>query len=187
MSKRTMVSEKGPIKSRAQKYLPKGNYKKALEEFQKITKLEPMDLRARLRVGDLLQKLGRTGEAVAQYKQLTRHYAKEGFLIQAISLNKIILRIDPSQEGINKELADLYAQTGVSSQMVAKGQRVEKEFPEIPLFSERISIMRWEHIPPLRELWRPFRGRDWKSQGTSSPPPGPRRQRQQWFNVRTPS
>jgi cAMP-dependent protein kinase regulator len=89
-----------------------------------------------LRVGDLLQKLGRTGEAVAQYKQLTRHYAKEGFLIQAISLNKIILRIDPSQEGINKELANLYAQTGVSSKMVAKGQRVEKELPEIPLFSE---------------------------------------------------
>jgi tetratricopeptide (TPR) repeat protein len=132
-----MVSEKGLIKSRAQKYLSKGNYKKALGEFQKITKLEPMDLRARLRVGDLLQKLGRTGEAVAQYKnQLTRHYAKEGFLIQAISLNKIILRIDPSQEGINKELADLYAQTGVSSKMPAKEQRVEKELPEIPLFSE---------------------------------------------------
>ncbi len=136
MNKSTMVSEKGLIKSRAQKYLSKGNYKKALGEFQKITKLEPMDFRARLRVGDLLQKLGRTGEAVAQYKQLTHHYAKEGFLIQAISLNKIILRIDPSQEGINKELADLYAQTGVSSQMVAKEQNVEKELPEIPLFSE---------------------------------------------------
>jgi cAMP-dependent protein kinase regulator len=131
-----MVSEKGLIKSRAQKYLTRGNYKKALAEFQKITTLEPMDLRARLRVGDLLQKLGRTGEAVVQYKQLTRDYAKEGFLIKAISLNKIILRIDPSQEDINKELADLYARTDVSSQMVAKGQRGAKKLPEISLFSE---------------------------------------------------
>lgn len=136
MSKSPIVSEKALIRSRAQKYLSKGNYKKALGEFQKIIKLDPMDLRTRLRVGDLLQKLGRTGEAVAQYKQLTRHYAKEGFLIQAISLNKIILRIDPSQEGIDKELADLYARTGVSSQIPAKGQRVEKKLPEIPLFSE---------------------------------------------------
>jgi cAMP-dependent protein kinase regulator len=136
MSKSSMVSEKALIKSRAQKYLSKGNYKKALGEFQKIIKLDSMDLRARLRVGDLLQKLGRTSEAVAQYKQLTRHYAKEGFLIQAISLNKIILRIDPSQEGIGKELADLYAQTGVSSQITAKGKKVGKKLPEIPLFSE---------------------------------------------------
>jgi CRP-like cAMP-binding protein len=136
MSKTPLISERAIIKSRAQKYLSKGNYKKALAEFQKIIKLDPMGLRARLRVGDLLQKLGRTGEAVAQYKQLTRHYAEEGFLIQAISLNKIILRIDPSQEGIDKELADLYAQTGVSSQIPAKGETVEKKLPEIPLLSE---------------------------------------------------
>jgi len=136
MNKSHMASEKALIKSQAQKYISKGNYKKALGEFQKIIKLDPVDLRARLRVGDLLQKLGRTGEAVAQYKQLTRHYAKEGFLIQAISLNKIILRIDPSQEGIDKELADLYAQIGISSQIPAKGQKVKKKLPEIPLFSE---------------------------------------------------
>ena len=107
-----------------------------MEEFQKIIKLDPMDLRACLRVGDLLQKLGRTSEAVVQYKQLTRHYAKEGFLIQAISLNKIILRIDPSQEGTDKELADLYVQIGISSQTPTKGQTAEKKLPEIPLFSE---------------------------------------------------
>ena len=136
MNKSRMASEKALIKSQAQKYISKGNYKKALGEFQKIIKLDPVDLRARLRVGDLLQKLGRTGEAVVQYKQLTRHYAKEGFLIQAISLNKIILRIDPSQEGIDKELADLYAQIGISSQIPAKGQKVKKKLPEIPLFSE---------------------------------------------------
>ncbi len=61
---------------------------------------------------------------------------KEGFLIQAISLNKIILRIDPSQEEIGKELDDLYAQIDISSQIPAKGQKVEKKLPEIPLFSE---------------------------------------------------
>lgn len=68
MNKSHMASEKALIKSQAQKYISKGHYKKALGEFQKIIKLDPVDLRARLRVGDLLQKLGRTGEAVAQYK-----------------------------------------------------------------------------------------------------------------------
>ncbi len=131
-----MVSEKALIKGRAQRYLSRGNYKKALGEFQKIVQLDPMNLRARLRVADLLRKLGRSDKAVAHYKQLARQYVEEGFLIQAISLNKIILRIDPSQEGIDKELADLYAQIGTPSQMPAKGQTAEKKLPEIPLFSE---------------------------------------------------
>ncbi len=131
-----MVSEKALIKSRAQKYLSKGNYKKALGEFQKIAQLEPMNFRARLRVADLLHKLGRSGEAIAQYQQLAHQYVKEGFLIQAISLNKIILRIDPSQEGIDKQLADLYARAGPPWQTPLQAQTAVKKLPEIPLFSE---------------------------------------------------
>jgi CRP-like cAMP-binding protein len=131
-----MVSEKALIKSRAQKYLSKGNYKKALREFQKIVQLDPLNLRSRLKVADLLHKLGRSDEAIAHYKQLARQYVEEGFLIRAISLNKIILRIDPSQEGINKELADLYAHLGTPSQIPARGQMAERKLPEIPLFSE---------------------------------------------------
>ncbi len=136
MSKSPMISEKALIKGRAQRYLSKGNYKKALGEFQKIVQLDPANLRARLKVGDLLHKLGRSGEAVAQYKQLAHQYVNDGLLIQAISLNKIILRIDPSQEGINRELADLYAQIRPSSQIPAEGQTAEGMLPEIPLFSE---------------------------------------------------
>lgn len=54
-----MVSEKALIKSRAQKYLSRGNYKKALGEFQKNVQLDSTNLRARLKVGDLLHKLKR--------------------------------------------------------------------------------------------------------------------------------
>jgi cAMP-dependent protein kinase regulator len=131
-----MVSEKALIKSQAQKHLSKGNYKKALEEFQKIVQLEPTNLRARLRIADLLQKLGRSHEAIAHYKELAREYVREGFLIQAISLNKIILRIDPSQEGIDKEITDLYARAAPLPQIPLKAQTVERKLPEIPLFSE---------------------------------------------------
>jgi cAMP-dependent protein kinase regulator len=131
-----MVSDKTLIKGRAQRYLSRGNYKKALGEFQRIVQLDSTDLRARLRVADLLHKLGRSDEAVAEYTQLTRQYVEEGFLIQAISLNKIILRINPSQEDIGKELADLYARGGIPSQMSTKAQTADKKLPEIPLFSD---------------------------------------------------
>ncbi len=131
-----MVSEKTLIKSRAQKYLSRGNYKKALGEFQRNVQLDPTNLRARLKVGDLLHEFKRSDEAVAQYKQLARQHVEERFLIQGISLNKIILRIDPSQEGIDKELADLYTQIDASSQIPVEGQTAERKISEIPLFSE---------------------------------------------------
>jgi len=133
-----MVSEKTLIKSRAQKYLSRGNYKKALGEFQRIVQLDPTDLRAHLKVGDLLHKLRRSDEAVAQYKQLARQYVEEGFLIQAISLNKIILRIDSSQGDIDKKLADLYTQIGASTRIPGEGQTAERKLPEAfsPLFRQ---------------------------------------------------
>ena len=150
-----MVSEKALIKGRAQRFLSKGNYRRALNEFQKLVQLDPTNLRARLKVGDLLHKLGRSAEAVAQYKQLAQQYVEEGFLIQAISLNKIILRIDPSQEGIDRELANLYAQIGNASRMAAVGGRAEKRLPQIPLFSELNPDELGEVISHIKRKWVP--------------------------------
>ena len=95
MTKPTIVLEKSPIKSRARKYLARGEWKKALREFQHLVRSDPTDFRACLKVGDLLQKLGKSDEAVTQYKALAHRYMAEGFFIQALSLSKIVRRIDP--------------------------------------------------------------------------------------------
>jgi len=150
-----MVSEKALIKGRAQGFLSKGNYRRALSEFQKLVQLDPTNWRARLKVGDLLHKLGRPADAVEQYKQLARQYVQEGFLLQAISLNKIILRIDPSQEGIDRALAKLYAQIGTSSRMPTAGGGVEKKLPDIPLFSELNKDELGEVISHIKRKWVP--------------------------------
>ncbi len=136
MKHRSMISERANIKSRARTYFSKRDWKKALVEYEKIVRLDPDDLRARLKVGDLLQKLGRTDEAVSQYKELARHYIEEGFLIQAISLAKIVRRIDPSQVDIQRELTGLCAQVDTPLGVWADGQLVRKRLREIPLLSE---------------------------------------------------
>ncbi len=82
-----------------------------------------------MKVGELLERLGRKKEAVEVYREAAEAYAKDGFLLQAISLNKMILRIDPSAQEINDRLAQLY-------QEKTREEKPLRPFPPIPLFSE---------------------------------------------------
>jgi len=124
-----MNREKMSFKEVAQQALSRGEWRKALECFQNHCAQEPEDLRSQLKVAELLERLGQKKEAVQMYRKVAEAYAQDGFLLQAISINKIILRIDPSSQDVNDRLAQLYAEK-------AKETRSLRPFPHIPLFSE---------------------------------------------------
>ncbi len=120
---------KTSFKEVAQRALSQGNWNKALENFQKHSSQEPEDLRSQLKVAELLARLGRKQEALQVYQKVADAYAQDGFLLQAISVNKMILRIDPSFKDVNDRLANLYTEK-------ASGTKTFRPFPHIPLFSE---------------------------------------------------
>ena len=99
-----MNKERISYKEEAQRALSRGDWKKPLEGFQKHCAQEPGDLRSRLKVAKLLEKLGKKKEAVQVYREVAEAYAQDGFLLQAISVNKMILRIDPSAKEFNDRL-----------------------------------------------------------------------------------
>ncbi len=120
---------KASLKEVAQRALSQGNWNKALENFQKHCSQEPEDLRSRLKVAELLARLGRKQEAVQVYRQVAEAYAQDGFLLQAISINKMLLRIDPSSKDVNDRLAKLYTEKTFRAKTVGP-------FSHIPLLSE---------------------------------------------------
>jgi cAMP-dependent protein kinase regulator len=124
MSKRTVS-----FKEEAQRAFSKGDLVKALDYFQKHCSQEPEDLRSRLKVAELQERLGRKEDAIQEYRKVAEAYGEEGFLLQAISVNKIILRIDPSRKDVNDRLAQLYTEKYQEARPV-------QPFPPIPLFSE---------------------------------------------------
>ena len=103
-----MNKEKTPFKKIAGQAFSRREWRKALENFQKHCVQEPNDLRSQLKVAELLGRLGRREDAIQAYQKVSEAYARDGFFLQAISLNKIILRIDPSLKEINDRLAHLY-------------------------------------------------------------------------------
>ena len=124
-----MNKAKVSFKEEAQRALVRGEWGKALEHYQKYCAQEPKDLRSRLKVGELLERLGRKEEAIQEYRKVAEAYAGEGFLLQAISVNKMILRIDPSLKDVNDRLAQLYTEKYQEAKPV-------QPFIPIPLFSE---------------------------------------------------
>jgi cAMP-dependent protein kinase regulator len=120
---------KRSFKEEAHQALSQGHWRKALDYFQKHCSQEPEDLRSQLKVAELLERLGQKKEAVQVYRQVAEDYAQDGFLLQAISINKLILRIDPSSKDINDRLAQLYTKKTLET-------RPLRPYPHIPLFSE---------------------------------------------------
>lgn len=107
----------------------RGEWKKALASFQKYCDLEPTDLRSRLKVAELFERLGKKKEAVREYREVAEAYAREGFLLQAISVNKMILRIDHSAKDIHERLAQLYVER-------ARETKPSRPLPHIPFLSD---------------------------------------------------
>lgn len=117
------------LKEEAQRAFFHGEWKKALERFQRHCSRNPEDLRSRLKVAELLERLGRQKEAVQMYQKLAETYAQDGFLLQAISINKMILRIDPSSKDVSGRLAQLYTEK-------IRETKSLRSFRPTPLFSE---------------------------------------------------
>jgi CRP-like cAMP-binding protein len=88
-----------------------------------------------VKLGDLLERKGRRADALEAYRAASARFSVDGFLVQAIAVNKILLRLDPAQGQIEEQLAALYAERGIAG---AKGNVGEggPVLPVIPLFSD---------------------------------------------------
>ncbi len=124
-----MNKERDPYKEEAQMALAKGDWKRPWRTTGNIVPRSPRTFESCVKIGELLERLGRKKEAVLVYREAAEAYAKDGFLLQAISLNKMILRIDPSAREINDRLAQLY-------QEKTREAKPFRPLPPIPLFSE---------------------------------------------------
>lgn len=124
-----MNKEKCSFKEEALTAMAQGDWKRALEAYRRHCEGEPGDLRARLKVAELLERLGRKKEALKVYREVAEAYVKEGFLLQAISLFKIMLRMDPSLLEARERMAEL-------CRAREKGERLPQALMGVPLFSE---------------------------------------------------
>ena len=103
------------LKEKAEGYFSKGKYAKALDAYEKIRPFGKTDPRVFIRIGDISRKLDDKPGAVDAYKDAVKAFTKQGFLIKAIGVCKIITSLDPMEVGIQENLAKLCEEAGISA------------------------------------------------------------------------
>jgi cAMP-dependent protein kinase regulator len=138
--------EKKSLKETADAFYTKGQWSSALTAYEKAIEGTTPDVKVVRRIGDLRAKLGLKAGAVDAYRKVADMYASTGFLVQAIAIYKILLRLDPSADDIGKKLVSLYAERGIGTTPAPGSDTGSEnapvvaapppELPKIPLFSD---------------------------------------------------
>ena len=108
-----MDTDKEKILSLAQKYILKGQSKKAIQEYLKLIEVTPKDKRLYLKLGDLYLKNGENEKAIKEYLKLAELYEEEDLNFRAISIYKKVLSIDPKCIEAFHKTAKLYSKEGL--------------------------------------------------------------------------
>lgn len=103
-------------KERGEGLFAKGMYREALSTYEKIKSYGEKDPRIYLRMGDIARKDNDDKSAIAHYKSAASAFGRLGFVIKAIAVCKMIINIDPSEEAVQKKLAELCAGQGQGNQ-----------------------------------------------------------------------
>ncbi|NNE18797.1 MAG: tetratricopeptide repeat protein, partial [Myxococcales bacterium] len=94
----------------ARKYQSRGQYDKAIAQYQKLVAADKRDVRSLLKIGDLHVRAGNRGTAIETYEIVATHYAAQGFFLKAIAVYKQIMKLDPSRLDAQVRLGEMYEQ-----------------------------------------------------------------------------
>src|SRR5437899_9193829 len=95
----------------AAKLVAKGQFDKAVKEYQRVLELDPDDVRVLQKLAELYQKMKKHSEAADCFEKVARTYGAQGFYLKAVALYKQVLKVVDRVE-VNVRLAELYPQPG---------------------------------------------------------------------------
>jgi len=109
-----LAIDKEKILDIAQKYILKGQSKKAIKEYLKLIEANPQDKKLHLKLGDLYLKNGEEDKAIQSYLKVAGLYWEEDLNFRAISIYKKILSIKPKFIEAFHKIAELYLKEGLA-------------------------------------------------------------------------
>jgi tetratricopeptide (TPR) repeat protein len=127
-----LVIDKEKILGIAQKYILRGQSKKAIKEYLKLIEAKPQDKRLHLRLGDLYLKIGEDEKAIKEFIKVADLYAEEELNFRAISIYKKVLSIHPKEIEALRKTAQLYLKEGLAGSAKNYYQSILQLAPDDP-------------------------------------------------------
>jgi len=132
-----VASEKTTISEKVQKLIEKSDWKSAISEMEKLFALES-DPQIRVRMGDAHQKLNQKAEAIKEYLLAADLFSEKGFVVKALAMYKLVLRIDPAHKEAQSKMEGLHSNKTVTELKLEPLElgALEPKRSVIPLFSD---------------------------------------------------
>jgi tetratricopeptide (TPR) repeat protein len=111
-------TDKGTILKQAQLFTTRGQYDKAIAEWQKLITGTHADAIVHNTIGDLQTKRNSPPEAIEAYLQGAAAYKACGDPLKAIAVYRKILKLDPNRLAVYQQVADLNAERGLVSSAI---------------------------------------------------------------------
>ncbi|MEZ4458274.1 MAG: tetratricopeptide repeat protein [bacterium] len=144
-----MSSKREKLLESAQKHIRKGSWDKAVKDYQGVLEEEPGDVRTRLKVADLLVKIERFDDALAEYQNVAYHYAKDDIYDKAVAVYKQALRIAPEDPRLHRDLGEAYWRHGRLKDSLRAFHTAQKIFRDAgDISSQRDVLERMTTIDP---------------------------------------
>jgi len=102
----------------ASHYEERGLYSQAMAVYKKISKLNPKDIEASMKLGDLYSRQGFPSEAKEEYLKVGKDFMRDNQIKRAIFLYEKLKKIDKKDPEARLALADLYTREGSTDQAV---------------------------------------------------------------------
>lgn len=96
------------LKDEAVEAVARGKLGLALDLYSRLVKDHPGDTQLLVRLGDVQRRLGTIQDAVGTYARAAEGFEKEGLLLRAIAVCKLILELVPDHEPTQVHLAELH-------------------------------------------------------------------------------
>ena len=122
--------------------LKRGQYGKAVEEYQRIVQADPEDIRSKLKLGDLHIRASQTDDAIRVLREVAEHYGRQGFMLKAVAVYKQILKLDPQLPEVSETLASHYHQQGLLTEAVKQYKDAAREYARTGRMLERLEVIR---------------------------------------------
>jgi len=119
-----------------------GRYAKAIEELQKLLRLNSKDTRALQKIAELQSKKGDNQEAIKTYFSLAELYEKDGFIDFAISVYKTIINLDSGLFNVHLKLGELFLQKNLKSEALGSLQTAFKLCQDKKMVNEGIEVLK---------------------------------------------
>ena len=136
-----MSSQKDKFLASAQKFIQKGQFDRALRDYEQVVTADPKDVKLRQKLAELMIRCNRRDDAIREYNTIAKFYDENGFYLKSIAVYKQIQRLDPSNIEISLCLAVLNEKQGMIGNALSEYKMVYDHYQKQGLVDQAIEIL----------------------------------------------